>query len=54
MTRQEAIDFVDSSNSMFFRYGDLGYYTSRVDALKDIKSMEDGAWNSGIIYGEDN
>ena len=61
MTRREALEFIEKSNSEFFRYGDLGYLTSKEDTTADINNMQEDEWNDGQIfesefseeYGED-
>ena len=50
MTKREALDFVKKSEAAGFRYGDLGYITEKQDAIEDIESMEEDAWNNGNIY----
>jgi hypothetical protein len=49
MTRENAIAYIENSDSEFFRYGDLGYVTSKADALEDIQNMEDEAWGDGEV-----
>ena len=51
MTKKEAIDFIKSSEANGFRYGDLSYITPKDEAIHDIISMEELAWNDGDIYG---
>jgi len=50
MTRQKAIEFVKNSKAEGFRYGDLEYVSSQLDAIADIENMEEEAWNDGEIY----
>ena len=52
MTRKSAIEFIRQSDAKNFRYGDLGFLTSKQDALEDILSMEDEAWGDGEVYEE--
>ena len=52
MTKQEALDFIENSAAENFRYGDIGFLTSKQDALEDILSMEDEAWGDGEVYEE--
>ncbi|MBJ2355830.1 hypothetical protein [Sphaerochaeta sp. S2] len=49
MTRENAIAFIENSDSEFFRYGDLGYVTSKANALEDIQNMEDEVWGDGDV-----
>ena len=53
MTRHEAIEFIEKSTAKNFRYGDLGFLTSKQEALEDILSMEDEAWGEGEVYEEE-
>ena len=50
MTKKEALDFIENSAAEDFRYGDLGFLTSKKDAIADIKSMDDDAWGDGEVY----
>lgn len=50
MTRQESIDFVNSSKATGFRYGDLSYVTKKQDAIIDIENMDNESWGDGNIF----
>ncbi len=52
MTKKEALEFIDNSAAENFRYGDLGFLTSKQDALEDILSMEEDVWGDGYIMEE--
>ena len=50
MTRKQAIDFISNTKAKYFRYGDLGFLTSRDETIADIENMDDDEWGNGIIY----
>lgn len=54
MTRQEALDFIATSEATHFRYGDLSYSTGRQEAIEDIRNMDEDSFNDGEIYEDDN
>jgi len=53
MTRQEALEFIATSDAQSFRYGDLSYSTGRHESIDDIRDMDEDAWGDGEIYEDD-